>query len=102
VIFHGRYAGLFGNFGLAAGSVLGATAIIMAWYGVNAFLRSELHGYGEFEGGRLWAVLIVALNWVYVLAAAARYRRETGAADVPSRPQPAENEVPRAEQVIEV
>jgi ABC-type transport system involved in cytochrome c biogenesis permease subunit len=102
VVFHGRYAGLFGNFGLAAGSVLGATAIIMAWYGVNAFLRSELHGYGEFEGGRLWAVLIVALNWAFVIAALARYRYETGPLDSSSLPRPVEKEVAKTEQVIEV
>ena len=37
-ILHGRFAGLVGNFGLCIGSVLGASAIIMSWYGVNFVL----------------------------------------------------------------
>ena len=45
-ILHGRYAGLFGNFGMAVGSVLGASAIVFSWYGVNFYLGAGLHAYG--------------------------------------------------------
>ncbi len=77
-ILHGRYAGLFGNFGLAVGSVFGATSILMAWYGVNFVLGSGLHSYGEGTGGLGWAMTIVALNWAFVGLAWFRYFFETG------------------------
>ena len=34
VIAHGRHTGWIGNFGLAAGTVLEGSAIMMTWYGV--------------------------------------------------------------------
>jgi ABC-type transport system involved in cytochrome c biogenesis permease subunit len=77
-VLHGRYAGWFGNFGLAVGSVFGATSILMAWYGVNFVLGSGKHFYGEGSGGLIWVVLAVALNWAFVAAAAARYFLEVG------------------------
>ena len=49
-VLHGRYTGWSGNFGLAVGAVLGATAIMMAWYGVNFFLGSGLHAYASGAG----------------------------------------------------
>ncbi len=76
-VLHGRYAGLFGNFGLAVGSVLGATSIVMAWYGVNYWLRSGLHTYGEGTGGLLYVLVVVAANWVFVALASFRYLLET-------------------------
>ncbi len=75
-VLHGRYAGWFGSFGLAVGSVIGATAIILAWYGVNFVFPSVLHGYGDGSGGKEWVLSFVALNWLYVLAAAVRYNVE--------------------------
>jgi ABC-type transport system involved in cytochrome c biogenesis permease subunit len=72
-VLHGRYAGWFGNFGLAVGSVFGATSILMAWYGVNFVLGSGKHFYGEGSGGLNWVLLAVALNWAFMAAAAARY-----------------------------
>ena len=44
-ILHRRYAGWFGNFGLAVGSIVVATAIAMSWYGVNFWLGVGLHAY---------------------------------------------------------
>lgn len=75
-ILHGRYAGWFGNFGLSVGSVIGATAILMAWYGVNFVLPAGLHSYGQGAGGQLQVGIVVALNWLFVGAAAVRYYRE--------------------------
>ena len=76
-VLHGRYAGLFGNFGLALGSVVGATGILMAWYGVNFVLGSGMHSYGGGRGG-VWGVLVVVLaNWVFAGFAAARHLAES-------------------------
>jgi ABC-type transport system involved in cytochrome c biogenesis permease subunit len=77
VVLHGRWAGWTGNFGLAVGSVLGATAIIMAWYGVNYVLPGGLHSYGQGAGGKTVVLAAVACNWLFVAAAAIRYRVET-------------------------
>jgi ABC-type transport system involved in cytochrome c biogenesis permease subunit len=77
-VLHGRYAGWFGNFGLAVGAVVGACSILMAWYGVNFVLGSGLHTYGEGVGGVQWALVIVGLNWTFAILAALRYRLETG------------------------
>jgi ABC-type transport system involved in cytochrome c biogenesis permease subunit len=74
---HGRYAGWIGNFGLAAGSVTGATAITMAWYGVNYYLRTGLHSYALGAGGQMEVALFLLGNWIFLLAALARYRFET-------------------------
>ena len=88
-ILHGRYAGMFGNFGLAVGSVFGATAILMAWYGVNYVLGSGLHSYGEGVGGLGWVLGILALNWLFVAAAGLRHRFETHLPPPGNRSQPA-------------
>jgi ABC-type transport system involved in cytochrome c biogenesis permease subunit len=79
-ILHGRYAGWFGNFGLAAGSVAGASAIIMAWYGVNYFLRSGLHTYAQGAGGQmqLYVLGFMLAQWSLLAAAGVRYGMETG------------------------
>ena len=76
-ILHGRYAGWFGDFGLAAGSVLGATAIVFSWYGVTFVLGVGLHSYGFGAGGQWEVGLGVALYWVFLAAAGARYLAET-------------------------
>lgn len=76
-ILHGRSAGIFGNFGLAVGSVFGATAILMAWYGVNFVLGSGLHSYGEGTGGFTWVLAILAVNWLFTAGAGIRYYLET-------------------------
>ena len=77
LILHGRYAGWFGNFGLAIGSILGASAILMAWYGVNFVLPAGLHSYGEGAGGQFQVAMVVAVNWLFAAAAAVRYYLET-------------------------
>jgi ABC-type transport system involved in cytochrome c biogenesis permease subunit len=76
-ILHGRYAGMFGNFGLCFGAVLGFSAIIMSWYGVNFVLGVGLHSYGFGQGGQFEVFGAVALNWLYLAAATVRYLRQT-------------------------
>jgi len=85
-ILHGRFAGWFHNFGMAFGTVFGASMIAMSWYGVNFGLPKlaggnvGLHSYGEGAGGMEYVVAFVAVNWVLLAAAALRYRAETGVA----------------------
>lgn len=99
-MLHARYAGLVGDFGLVVGSVLGASAIIMSWYGVNFVLGVGLHSYGFGAGGQLEVGGMVVLNWIFLGAAAIRYRIETSGGDLPS-PPPSDDAVP-AELVSQV
>lgn len=80
VILHGRYAGWIGNFGLAAGAVLGAAVIGMSWYGVNFLLGAGLHSYGFGQGGQTEFFAFLILNFALLAAAAWRWRRETAVA----------------------
>jgi ABC-type transport system involved in cytochrome c biogenesis permease subunit len=77
-VLHGRFAGWVGNFGLTAGTVFGATAIIMSWYGVNFVLGKGLHsyGFGESSQGQWYVLIAVLLNWGFLGMAALRYERE--------------------------
>lgn len=77
VVLHGRYAGWIGNFGLAAGAVVGAAVIGMSWYGVNFLLGAGLHSYGFGQGGQTEFFIFLALNVALLAAAAWRWRRET-------------------------
>jgi len=77
VVLHGRYAGWIGNFGLAAGAVLGAAVIGMSWYGVNFLLGAGLHSYGFGQGGQTEFFAFLLLNFALLAAAAWRWRRET-------------------------
>ena len=72
-VLHGRYAGWTGNFALHVGAILGATSILMAWYGVNYLLDFGKHSYGRGTGGTWIVLTIVAANWIYVALAAVRY-----------------------------
>lgn len=76
-VLHGRWAGWTGNFGLAVGSVLGATAIMIAWYGVNFLMPGGLHSYGAGAGGVVPVLSSMAANWLFVAFATARYRAES-------------------------
>ena len=86
VIVHGRHTGWIGNFGLAAGTVLEGSAIMMTWYGVGA----GKHAYGTGTSGLLWVLLAIAINWLYVGVAWLRYWTEThilAQPDTPTRPK---------------
>jgi len=82
-LLHARYAGLIGHFGLTAGTVLGASAIAMSWYGVNFVLGQGKHSYGFGEGGQGYVYTVVALNWLFLAGAAARFYYETHVRLVP-------------------
>lgn len=93
-ILHGRFAGWFGNFGLCVGSVLGWTAIVFSWYGVNFVLGAGLHSYGFGQGGQLEVALITIANWTFVGVAAVRYRALSGG----SSDSEADEDVARADE----
>jgi ABC-type transport system involved in cytochrome c biogenesis permease subunit len=83
-ILHGRYAGWFNNFGLIFGTVIGASAIIMSWYGVNFVLPKlapdgmvGLHSYGAGAGGLPQVMAFLALLWVYQFAALIVYKQRS-------------------------
>ena len=80
IILHGRYAGWIGNFGLAAGSVLGAAVIGMSWYGVNFLLGAGLHSYGFGQGGQTEFFVFLIANFLLLAAAAWRLKMEARAA----------------------
>lgn len=89
-ILHGRYAGWFNNFGMIVGTVLGATAIAMSWYGVNFVLplvapdgMAGLHSYGSGSGGVAYVAGFIAFNILYLIAAWVRYAYETGSSVAP-------------------
>ncbi|MCS7237642.1 MAG: cytochrome c biogenesis protein [Thermoguttaceae bacterium] len=75
-VLHGRLVGMLNEFGLAVGAIFGATAIIVAWYGVNFVFGSGLHSYGEGTGGGGYVALALVLNWLFVGAAWLRYKAE--------------------------
>ena len=69
---HGRYAAWIGTLAWPPASVAGATAITMAWYGVNYYLRTGLHSYALGAGGQMEVGLFLLGNWIFLLAALAR------------------------------
>lgn len=82
VILHARYIGWAADFGMTLAAVLGATAVLFTWYGVNFLLGSGMHAYGSGAGGQREVAAAVALQWLFLAAAAVRYimeRRETPA-----------------------
>lgn len=71
-ILHARYAGLVGQFGYAAWSVISFLSVLMAWYGVNFVLGVGLHSYGFSSGGAAWVsgyvlVQLAFIAWVWIL-----------------------------------
>jgi ABC-type transport system involved in cytochrome c biogenesis permease subunit len=76
VILHARYIGWSGDFAMTVAAVLGATAVLFTWYGVNFLLGSGMHSYGSGAGGQ-WAVgTAVAIQWLFLAAAGGRYLGE--------------------------
>ncbi len=75
---HGRRAGWHGDLTLAIGAVLGFSAVIWAWYGVNFILNTGLHSYGSGEGGQwIWLAALGAVQSLYIAAAVVRVILET-------------------------
>ncbi len=99
-ILHGRFAGWFNNFGMTAGTVIGAIMIAGSWYGVNFILpmispdgTAGLHSYGSGSGGQAYVFGFIGLNIIYLIAASIRYSYETRAAYAPVEHTPEVAEV---------
>ena len=75
VVLHGRFSGMWTNFGLAVGSVVCFQAVVMAWYGVNFVLGKGLHSYGKGEGGIAVFLWVIGLDIAFTLAAVWSYQR---------------------------
>ncbi len=84
VVLHGRFAGLWTNFGLAFGSVFCFQAIVMAWYGVNFVLGSGKHAYGSGTGGLGIVTTCVGLDMAFMAAATFQYLTHKGAGKLPA------------------
>lgn len=74
-LLHGRFAGWWGDFGLAVGAILAFQAILMAWYGVNCILGQGLHSYGFGPGGVGYLAGFALVECVLVATACASIRR---------------------------
>jgi hypothetical protein len=76
-ILHARHIGWAADFGMTVAAVLGATAVLFTWYGVNFLLGSGMHSYGAGAGGQ-WAVgTAVAAQWLFLACAAVRHLAES-------------------------
>ncbi len=84
VVLHGRFAGLWTNFGLAFGSVFCFQAIVMAWYGVNFVLGSSKHGYGSGGGGKEIVLSCVGVDMLFLAAATYQYVMHRGTRTPPA------------------
>ncbi|MEN6458419.1 MAG: cytochrome c biogenesis protein CcsA [Thermoguttaceae bacterium] len=67
---HARHAGWSGDFGMCLTAVLGFSAILFTWYGVNFLISSGMHSYGS-GAARAWPILLAALVQLSFLVAAA-------------------------------
>lgn len=88
IVLHGRYTGLWNNFGLLLGGHLCFMSILMSWYGVNFVLPLfnegrpvGLHGYALGHGGLLEVSIAVALDLLFAGLASWRYRTAWRAGD---------------------
>jgi hypothetical protein len=66
-----RLAGWMSTFGLVAASVVGFTAVLITWYGLNFVFRVGQHTYGFTEGGSRRLMIACALALVGIVGAAA-------------------------------
>jgi cytochrome c-type biogenesis protein CcsB len=73
VVLHGRFSGLWGNFGMSMGAVVCFNSVVMAWYGVNFVLGSGLHAYGAGAGGQEYVLTAVALDMIFAVVTWIRY-----------------------------
>ncbi|GEM_PF-267217 len=110
IVLHGRFTGLWNNFGLLLGGHLCFLSILMSWYGVNFVLPLfnegrpvGLHGYALGQGGLLEVSIAVALDLLFAGLASWRYvtawKGETGAAEQDSTQTDQSADIPAEEPV---
>jgi len=67
-LLHGRIAGLWGGFGLAAGCIFAFQAVLMTWYGVNCLLSKGLHSYGFGAGSFRYLLSFAVAECLFIVA----------------------------------
>ena len=73
IVLHGRHVWRLGDFGMAAGSVIGVVAVGWTWYGVSFLMSAGKHSYAEGSGGKWFLMAFLAANAVYLAAVIVRY-----------------------------
>lgn len=66
VLFHARMGGRIKELGMAAGSVIGITIVMFAWFGIN-LLGVGLHSYGFSSGVFLYFILFIVFEALFLL-----------------------------------
>ena len=74
-ILHGRFSGWIKAEWFIPFTGLAFLGIIMAWFGVNYILAAGLHSYGFSEGGRLFILLLAAVQVVVFAIYVLRIRK---------------------------
>lgn len=75
VLFHARMGGRIRELGLAAGSVLGITVVMFAWFGIN-LLGVGLHSYGFSSGVFFWFVLFIIVEILFLAISLYGFRKK--------------------------
>ncbi len=75
---HGRIARLYGDFGVLIGTVFGAIAIGMTWYGFNFVFSTGRHAYAASDSHWAANILVgfIVLNLLWASVAVLRYWSE--------------------------
>ncbi len=75
---HGRFARLYGDFGVLIGTVFGAIAIGMTWYGFNFVFSTGRHAYAASDSHWAANILVgfIVLNLLWASVAVLRYWSE--------------------------
>jgi hypothetical protein len=68
MLFHAKAGRLIGEFGMAAGSIIGLMLIMFAWLGVN-LLGVGLHSYGFTSSGAAVLFGFIGAETLFLIAA---------------------------------
>jgi hypothetical protein len=61
---------------MAVAAVLGASAVLFTYYGVNFLISSGMHSYGAGAGGQWQVATAFAIQLIFLAAARVRYTVE--------------------------
>jgi cytochrome c-type biogenesis protein CcsB len=79
-ILHGKFDKLFGQFGVAALSIVAFQTILMTYLGVNYVLGTGLHSYGFGDSPVVkWMIVALVVESAFVLWGWAAYKRQQAA-----------------------
>ena len=68
ILFHARLAGMIGDLGMAAGSIVSIVTVVLAWFGVN-LLGVGMHSYGFTSGLAFWLLVFTGGELVFITIA---------------------------------